>query len=73
MTTFCVDCRHVHEDSRKRSPTQWLCSRHKRLEGMGFVHPQYWTNEEPFLKCNAVNAGACPLFEPKEDRSDREA
>lgn len=65
MTTFCKDCDYVAEDTRKRHPSQWLCLKHKRLEGHGFVDPDYWAEHEPYLKCVNVNGGACPLFEPR--------
>jgi len=65
--TFCRDCDHVVEESRRRSPFQWLCAKHKRLEGQGFVHPELWVEQEPFLKCSAVNGGLCELFEPRRE------
>lgn len=68
--TYCHACDHVVEDTRKRSPHQWLCNRHKRLEGQGFVHPDYWTSEEPFLRCSAVNGGLCPLFETRRQKPE---
>jgi hypothetical protein len=68
--TFCRDCDHVVEDTRKRSPHQWLCGRHKRLEGQGFVDPDLWIEMEPFLKCSVVNGGICLLFEPRRVNPD---
>lgn len=65
--TFCRDCDHVAEDSRKRHVSQWLCLRHKRLEGQGFVDPDYWADQEPYLKCRDVNGGLCPLFSPRRE------
>jgi len=62
--TFCIDCRHVHEAGKKISPFRMLCNRHKRLEGQGFIHPDWWVEHEPFLRCIDVNGGMCPLFEP---------
>lgn len=35
---------------------------HKRLEGFGFVSRTMWDNTEPYLRCNQVNGGMCPLF-----------
>lgn len=71
--TFCRNCDHVVEDTRKRSPHQWLCGRHKRLEGQGFVDPDLWIEMEPFLKCSAVNGGICELFEPRRESPDGKA
>lgn len=71
--TFCRDCEWVVEETRKRPPHQWLCSRHKRLEGQGFVHPELWSDLEPFLKCAAVNGGLCPLFEPRRNNPEGKA
>lgn len=68
--TFCRDCDHVVEDTRKRSPHQWLCGRHKRLEGQGFVDPDLWIETDPFLRCKDVNGGACELFDPRRMPKD---
>lgn len=68
--TFCSQCEWVVAESRKRHPGQWLCSRHKRLDGHGFVDPDYWSNEEPFLKCRDTNHGACPLFTPIREKQE---
>lgn len=65
--TLCEQCDHVHADSRKRSPTMWLCSKFPRLEGMGFVAPKAWAEHEPFMKCSGINGGACPLWSPRRD------
>jgi hypothetical protein len=67
--TFCHDCEHVSDETRKRSPHGWLCLKHKRLEGQGFVHPDYWSNEEPYLRCKDVNGGLCPLFEKRRENN----
>ncbi|MNF00184.1 hypothetical protein D3C87_1367430 [compost metagenome] len=68
--TFCTDCEFVVAESRKRSPSGWLCLKHKRLEGQGFVDPKFWSNEEPYLRCKDVNAGACPLFEKRRENEN---
>jgi hypothetical protein len=60
--TFCEDCDNVHPDTRKRSPSSWLCIKFPRVEGGGFVAPKVWAREEPFLKCINCNGGACPFF-----------
>lgn len=69
--TFCRECDHVVEETRKRGPHQWLCGLHKRIEGQGFVDPEWWVENEPFLKCVNVNGGACPLFEPRRKIGDQ--
>ena len=46
--TFCEACDHVHPESRKRVPSQWLCVKFPRLEGYGFVAPNVWAAMEPF-------------------------
>jgi hypothetical protein len=35
------------------------------LEGQGFVDPDWWVENDPFLRCKDVNGGLCPLFEPR--------
>lgn len=63
--TYCRACANVVQDSRKRHPAQWLCSRFPRLEGGGFVAPDIWVEMEPFMKCLHINGGSCPLFTPR--------
>lgn len=65
--TFCETCDNVHPETRKRSPTQWLCLKFRRIDGGGFVAPTVWAKEEPFLKCSAVNGGACPFYRSRRD------
>lgn len=62
MVTLCEGCDNVHAETRKRSPTQWLCVRFPRLEGQGFVAPRAWAEMEPFMRCSGINGGACPCF-----------
>ena len=59
-------CAHVHEDSKRSQPWQWLCTKHPRMtgNGFGFVTNHTWDNAPPFLFCKDVNQGACPLYEP---------
>lgn len=65
--TYCHDCDNVHPSSRKQPPWSWLCVKHPRKEGFGYVTPFTWDNMEPYLRCKDVNGGACPLFEPKKE------
>lgn len=60
--TLCEDCDNVHSETRKRSPSQWLCVQFPRLSGQGFVAPNVWTEQEPFMKCIYINGGKCPVF-----------
>ena len=64
MTTYCDACDNVVAESRKRLPSQWLCAKHPRLEGMGFVAPNAWAEMEPFMRCVNINGGACPMWAP---------
>ena len=63
--TICADCRNL---SRHKSapPWRWLCIRHKRAEGFGFVTREYW-DDAPYLRCADVNGGFCPLFEKRAE------
>lgn len=70
MITLCENCANVESVSRKYSPTQWLCTRFPRIEGMGFVAPHIWAQKEPFMKCRDINGGACPLFEQLKTRQE---
>ena len=62
--TYCAECTHIYRPPGVRSPYYWLCIKHPRLEGMGFVIEGTWTNAEPYLRCRDVNGGACVLFAP---------
>lgn len=62
--TFCESCDHVEAASRKQSPRLWLCRQHRRLVNDSFVTASSWTSGDPFLRCSAVNGGACPLWTP---------
>ncbi len=64
MSTYCEDCDNVITESRKRFPSQWLCSKFPRLDGMGYVAPRKWANDEPFMRCTGINGGQCPLWSP---------
>lgn len=68
--TYCINCDNVAEDSRKRDPWYWLCTKHPRLEGFGFVTNTTWDRAPPYLRCVDCNGGACPLY--KERKSDAE-
>lgn len=63
--TYCRDCDNVVSDSRRRHPSGWLCRKFKRVEGGGFVDPQMWVDQEPFMKCSQINGGDCPLWTPR--------
>lgn len=60
--TICHDCDNVYPDSRKSAPWRWLCVKHPRMEGFGFVTNEAWDNMPPYLYCRDLNGGACPLF-----------
>ena len=64
MATHCAECDYVHAGSRKEQPWRWMCVKHKRLGGYGFVIGEAWETAPPYLHCKDVNGGACPLFTP---------
>ena len=63
MPTFCNDCGNCMKENKSDPPWRWLCVKHPRLEGYGFVLQGTWINAPPYLHCKDVNGGACPLFE----------
>ena len=69
--TWCEDCDNVHPASRKREPYYWLCMKFPRLEGHGFVSRKYWTDQEPYMRCNGINGGACATFTAIPDNLNR--
>ena len=60
--TACEDCDNVHMETRKRPPSQWLCIKFPRLEGLNAVAPRAWVNAEPYMRCFGINGGFCPMF-----------
>lgn len=65
--TYCCDCDHLHPDSRKQNPHSWLCMKFPRLEGMGFVSPDWWAKNEPYMRCAGINGGLCATYKPRRD------
>jgi hypothetical protein len=65
--TYCETCDNVHPDTLKRSPTSWLCVKFPRLSGQGFVAPNVWTEQEPFMRCININGGVCPMYKRRRD------
>jgi hypothetical protein len=59
--TLCEDCDHVIRD-KNTPPFRWLCCKHKKLEGFGWVTRTTWDNGEPYARCSQINHGACPNF-----------
>jgi len=60
--TLCEDCDNVIRE-KSAPPFRWLCCKHKKLEGFGFVTKTTWDNGEPYMRCHVVNAGLCPLYQ----------
>jgi hypothetical protein len=60
--TYCHDCDNALHRGKADPPWRWLCIKHKRLDGFGFVTPTSWDGAPPYLYCKDVNGGACPLF-----------
>lgn len=70
MTTICAECEHLHPDGLKNWPGRWMCLKHPRVEGFGFVTNTEWDSFPPYLYCHNVNGGECPLFEPKRTATE---
>lgn len=65
--TLCSECDHVHTAGKNDGPWKWMCIKHPRLAGYGFVTGGTWENFPPYLFCRDTNGGACPLFKRKRD------
>lgn len=70
--TYCKDCKHVYRANKSDQPRWWMCIRHKRAEGFGFVTDQTWDNAPPYAFCREVNFGFCPLFEQREPQEEQD-
>ena len=65
VPTLCVNCDHA--TGRGKHPSHWMCLKFPRLEGFGFVTDDKWDSFPPYMYCNGINGGACPLFEERND------
>lgn len=70
MITHCSNCDNVTEDTRKRQSYYWTCIKHKRVASTQFVAEGLLDQDSPYLRCSAVNGGACLLFEPKRENDN---
>ena len=70
--TACETCEFRHSVSEKRPPWRWLCIKHKRLPWSNMIRPDgtWEPGFDPYLPCERVNGGACPLYEPKKEQSE---
>lgn len=69
--TYCHNCEHLHPNSEKMNPWRWMCLKHPRREGFGYVTPDKWDDFPPYLFCRDLNGGACPLWEPRREHEDQ--
>lgn len=71
--TLCVECDHVHPDSKSKSPFQWRCLKFPAPPMGGFVDPSYRPSP-PYHRCEKINNGQCqhwtPIKTPKEAHHD---
>lgn len=65
--TACEDCDNVHAETRKQSPSRWVCVKFPRIEGYSPVAPKTWVEVEPYMRCFGINGGVCPCFERRRD------
>lgn len=71
MRTYCADCKHVFKERKSDPPWRWMCVKHKRMDGFGFVTKDCWDDMPPFLYAKDVNGGDCPLFEREDGKQMR--
>ena len=65
---FCEECDHVFREYAAAPEYLWLCLKHPREHGHGFVSRTIRDgNLPPYLRCKDVNGGYCYLFKPKAD------
>lgn len=68
MITLCEDCDNLEAQSAKSHPRTWICRKFPRLDGKSFLSETYWGRNEPFMRCEGINGGACPLFTPRPQK-----
>jgi len=65
--TPCEECDNVHMDTRKLRPSYWVCVKFPRLEGLSAIAPKQWVKHAPYMRCEGINGGFCPLWEKRRD------
>jgi hypothetical protein len=65
--TTCELCDNVHAETRKQHPGKWLCIKFKRVAGGTFIAPNTWVEREPYMRCNGINGGLCPMYVPRRE------
>lgn len=65
--TLCKTCDNVVEQSKSRHPSRWQCRMFPRTEGFGFVTDDTWDKFDPWMYCNDINGGACPLWKERKN------
>lgn len=68
--TICDECDHLLMVFKADPPWRWLCTKHPRMEGFGFVTKKSWDSFPPYLYAKDVNGGECPLFTPKREAKE---
>lgn len=64
--TYCEECDWVLKEYATAAEYLWLCMKHPRMDGHGFVSKTIRDgNLPPYLRCKDVNGGYCYLFKPK--------
>ena len=63
--TICEDCEHFHPDNAKRKPYRCMCMKFPRMDYANFVTTENRLSD-PYMYCEHINGGACPLFERKK-------
>ncbi len=61
---WCEDCDHLHS-ARSGHPRYWMCMKHPRSSGFGFVTRDKWDRFAPYMYASDINDGFCPLYTPK--------
>ena len=65
--TPCEGCDNVVTATRKLLPSQWLCIKFPRVEGLDPVAPTQAVVLAPYNRCVSINVGHCPMWTPRRD------
>lgn len=71
--TPCEDCDYVHPMTREKDIYQWMCLKFPRISGLDPVAPKKRVVKEPYNRCQSINVGFCPVWEPRREAPKGEA
>lgn len=68
MPTYCSECENCRKDSKSAPEYTWTCRQFPRLEQGFLARTLRDSNLPPYMHCNRINGGMCPLWKQKQEK-----